>query len=160
MRKVVTGIGYDSHKLVEGRKLIIGGVHIESKLGLLAHSDGDVLIHSIIDAILGASGMKDIGTLFPDSDLKYKNISSIELLKEVKKLIDTNIIINYIDSVIILEEPKLKNYIDKMKENISAILNIKVDQINIKSKTNEKMGFVGRNEGIVVMSTATLERTL
>lgn len=150
---LVTGIGYDSHSLVLSRPLIIGGVNIPYSKGIEAHSDGDVLIHAIIDSILGASGLKDIGTLFPDTDPKYKDISSLLLLNNFKKHK-----IVYIDAVIIAEAPKLTLYIDAMKQNIANALNIETNRVNIKAKTNEKMGFIGRGEGIASYAICTLDR--
>jgi len=150
---LVTGIGYDSHRFVLSRPLIIGGVSIPYTKGVAAHSDGDVLIHAIIDSILGASGSKDIGSLFPDTDSKYKNISSLVLLSNFK-----NLKIVYIDAIIILQEPKLSSYIDKMKVNITNTLNLNYDRLNIKAKTNEGMGFIGRSEGIASYAVCTLDR--
>jgi len=150
---LVTGIGYDSHKLVLSKPLIIGGVKIDYIKGSLAHSDGDVLVHAIIDSILGASGNKDIGTMFPDTDDKYKNISSLVLLNNFK-----NYKIIYIDSVILLEKPKLSTYLPLMKENIAKTLNISIERVNIKAKSNENMGFVGRAEGIASYAVCTLDR--
>lgn len=143
------GIGYDVHRLEYNRKLILGGVLIPHEKGLIAHSDGDCLIHAIIDSILGAAGLCDIGTYFPDNNEKFKNISSLELLKETYKLIskESYEIIN-IDSVIICEQPKIKPYINKMKENISKIINISTSSIGIKATTEEKLGFTGKEEGI------------
>ena len=143
------GIGYDVHRLEYNHKLILGGVLIPHEKGLIAHSDGDCLIHAIIDSILGAAGLYDIGTYFPDNNEKFKNISSLELLKETYKLIskESYEIIN-IDSVIICEKPKIKPYINQMKENISKIINISTSSIGIKATTEEKLGFTGKEEGI------------
>lgn len=143
------GIGYDVHRLEYNRKLILGGVLIPHEKGLIAHSDGDCLIHAIIDSILGAAGLCDIGTYFPDNNENFKNISSLELLKETYKLINKESyeIIN-IDSVIICEQPKIKPYINQMKENISKIINISTSSIGIKATTEEKLGFTGKEEGI------------
>lgn len=143
------GIGYDVHRLEYNRKLILGGVLIPHEKGLIAHSDGDCLIHAIIDSILGAAGLCDIGTYFPDNNEKFKNISSLKLLKETYKLIskESYEIIN-IDSVIICEQPKIKPYINQMKENISKIINISTSSIGIKATTEEKLGFTGKEEGI------------
>jgi len=143
------GIGYDVHKLVKGRKLILGGVEIEHEYGLLGHSDADVLIHAIMDALLGAAGLGDIGRHFPDTDDTFKGISSLKLLKMVNdKLMDKGYEINNIDSVIIAQKPKLKKYIEMMEENIAKILKININDINIKATTTEKLGFNGREEGI------------
>ena len=153
------GEGYDVHKLVNGRELILGGVKINYSKGLLGHSDADCLIHSIMDSLLGSLSLGDIGKYFPDSDLKYLNISSMELLKEVKNILNNNglIRINNIDSTIVCEEPKLAPYIDEMKKNIADVLNINVNQISIKATTEEKLGFTGNKEGIKVKSICLVE---
>ncbi len=142
------GIGYDFHRLVKGRKLVLGGIEILHSKGLLAHSDGDVLLHAIGDAILGASGKRDIGYYFPDTNPKYEGISSIELIKEIIRITKANII--NIDSVIICEEPKLSPYIQNMREKVAFILNIDSNSISIKAKTQEGTGLIGRGEGIAV----------
>jgi len=144
------GQGYDSHKLVKGRPLILGGVNIPHETGLLGHSDADCLVHAIIDAIIGALGKGDIGKHFPDSDAKYKDIDSLILLKETKKLLDEEgyEILN-IDSTVIIEKPKLSPYIGQMRKNIAGILGIPQDNVNVKAKSNEGMGFVGRGEGVI-----------
>ena len=153
------GIGYDSHRLVEGRKLILGGVEIPFNLGLLGHSDGDVLTHSIIDALLGASGFPDIGVLFPDSDPSYKSISSLIFLETVyKKLTNANINVINVDCVVILERPKLSPYYSKIKRSLSEVLDCGDDKINIKAKTNEGMGFIGRGEGIASIAIAMVTK--
>lgn len=136
------GLGYDIHKLIKGRDLILGGVKIPYELGLLGHSDADVLTHAIIDAILGALALRDIGYHFPDTDPKYKNADSIELLKETKKLIKGYKISN-IDSNIICQKPKLKDYIEDMRKNIASALEIDLDKVSIKAKTNESLDSVG-----------------
>ncbi len=136
------GIGYDIHQLTQNRDLILGGVKIPYELGLLGHSDADVLTHAIIDAILGALALRDIGYHFPDTDPKYKNADSIELLKETKKLIKGYKISN-IDSNIICQKPKLKDYIDDMRKNIASALEIELNQVSIKAKTNESLDSVG-----------------
>jgi 2-C-methyl-D-erythritol 2,4-cyclodiphosphate synthase len=153
------GFGYDVHRLVEDRKLILGGVHIPFNKGCLAHSDGDALIHSIIDALLGAMAKRDIGYHFPDTSEEFHNIdSSLLLMKTYEILKDNSYSISNIDCTICLEEPKLKNFIPQMNEKISKILALSEDQLNIKAGTNEKMGFVGTGEGIAVYSVALLER--
>lgn len=150
------GIGYDSHKLVEGRRLILGGVDVPFEKGLLGHSDGDALCHAIIDAILGAMGLGDIGTHFPDTDKKWKDASSIMLLKHIVELARSKgFEITWVDTVIIMERPKLAAYIGPMKEAISQA-GISSSNINIKAKTNEGMGFVGRGEGIAVQAVCLL----
>ncbi|MDD3571115.1 MAG: 2-C-methyl-D-erythritol 2,4-cyclodiphosphate synthase [Lachnospiraceae bacterium] len=152
------GSGYDVHKLVENRKLIIGGVDIPYEKGLLGHSDADVLTHSIMDALLGAAALGDIGKHFPDSDDKFKGISSIKLLKEVFYLLDGKgySIIN-IDTTIIAQKPKMLPYINDMRCNISKALCIDIDQINIKATTEEGLGFTGSGEGISATSICLIE---
>ncbi|MDP2158175.1 MAG: 2-C-methyl-D-erythritol 2,4-cyclodiphosphate synthase, partial [Nitrospirota bacterium] len=152
------GTGYDSHRLAEGRKLIIGGVEIPHEKGLLGHSDADVLCHAITDAIIGALGLGDIGTHFPDTDPKWKNAVSIELLKSIVELATMNgYAIVWIDSTIITEKPKLSPHIEKMKAAISQT-GIPAAKINIKAKTNEGMGFIGRGEGIAAHAVCLLEK--
>ncbi|MEO0293868.1 MAG: 2-C-methyl-D-erythritol 2,4-cyclodiphosphate synthase [candidate division WOR-3 bacterium] len=140
------GFGYDLHRLAKNRKLVIGGVKIKSPFGLLGHSDGDVLIHSIIDSLLGAFALNDIGTHFPNTDDTYKNISSLYLLKETIKKIPGKVL--NIDATIIAESPKMAPYIPSMRENIAKTLGIDVSSVSIKAKTNEGLGPVGRNEAI------------
>lgn len=143
------GIGYDIHRLVEGRELIIGGVRITHEKGLLGHSDADVLVHAIIDAMLGALSLDDIGTLFPDTDPKYKDIDSTVLLKHVYELIkQKGYKINNIDSNIIAQNPKMMPYIPKMREILAEILEINPSLISIKAKTKEKLDAVGENRAI------------
>lgn len=153
------GIGYDVHKLTSGRKLVLGGVKIEHFAGLEGHSDADVLIHAIMDALLGAAGLSDIGVYFPNTDMKYKDISSITLLGMVKVSVkDAGYRILNIDSVVILEEPKISPFIPMMKKNISEALGIKIGQIGIKATTCEGLGFCGTKEGAAAQSVALLER--
>lgn len=143
------GMGYDVHKLVEGRDLIIGGVNIPHDKGLLGHSDADVLVHAIMDAILGAAALGDIGKHFPDTDEQYKGISSIKLLEKVGELLDeTTYTISNIDATIIAQAPKMRPYIEQMEENVAKALGIEKDQINIKATTEEGLGFTGAKEGI------------
>lgn len=150
------GSGYDSHRLVEGRKLIIGGVDIPFEKGLYGHSDADVLCHAIIDAILGALGMGDIGTHFPDTDTKWKDASSIDLLSSTMELVtQRGFEILWIDSTVITERPKLQPYIEIMKKNIS-VAGIPSGAVNIKAKTNEGMGFIGRGEGVAAQAVCLL----
>ena len=147
--KYKVGHGYDVHRLAENRKLILGGVEIPNgNIGLLGHSDADVLIHAIIDALLGAAGVGDIGTYFPDNDAKYKNISSVILLEEIAELIQKDYIISNIDCTIILEQPKLAQYKDAIREKLSAVLKIGKSDVNIKAKTEEGLGFTGNKTGI------------
>jgi 2-C-methyl-D-erythritol 2,4-cyclodiphosphate synthase len=151
------GNGYDVHRLTEGRKLILGGIEIPSETGLLGHSDADVLLHSVCDALLGALALGDIGRHFPDNDPAYKNIDSKVLLQKVYELIDKEgYEINNIDSIIILESPKLSAYIPEMRKTIAGILNCDGEQISIKATTSEKIGFVGREEGAAAFSTVLL----
>jgi len=143
------GMGYDVHRLVEGRDLILGGVKIEYEKGLLGHSDADVLLHAIMDALLGAAALGDIGKHFPDTDPQYKGISSIKLLEHVGKLLEeNNYFISNIDATVIAQAPKLRPYIDTMNENIAKALNIELNQINVKATTEEGLGFTGTGEGI------------
>ena len=154
-KDIFTGNGYDTHKFEENKKMILGGIEIDVPYGLKAHSDGDVVIHSLIDALLGAAGYGDIGEFFPDTDEKYKNISSVELLKEIVEILTkTGFEIINADISIIAEKPKLKDYKTKISRNLSRLLNAPV---NVKATTNEKMGFIGRSEGIAVISNTTLK---
>lgn len=143
------GNGYDVHRLVTGRDLIIGGVRIPYEKGLLGHSDADVLIHAVMDALLGAAGLGDIGLHFPDSDDRYRGADSRELLRSVRqKLLDRGFVAGNIDATVIAQAPRLRPYIDRMKENIAADLEIAPDLVNIKATTEEHLGFTGRGEGI------------
>lgn len=153
------GFGFDIHKLVKNKKLFIGGIEIPFKYGCKAHSDGDVLIHALIDAMLGALNLGDIGTHFPDNDMNFKNISSEELLKETIKICKPlNYNISNIDSTIILQRPKLLPYIDLIKENLSNILNISKDKISVKAKTNEKLDSIGRGKAISAYCIIVFEK--
>ena len=152
------GNGYDVHKLVEGRKLIIGGVEIPHELGLLGHSDADVLLHAIMDALLGAAALGDIGKHFPDTDEKYKGANSMELLAEVKRLImEAGYVVGNVDATVIAQRPKLRPYIDEMIANVARVLDIDVSQVNIKATTEERLGFTGREEGISAQAVCLLE---
>ncbi|MFP4698126.1 MAG: 2-C-methyl-D-erythritol 2,4-cyclodiphosphate synthase [Eubacteriales bacterium] len=151
------GMGYDVHKLVEKRKLIIGGVFIPYEKGLLGHSDADVLLHAIMDAMLGAAALGDIGKHFPDSDNKYKDISSIKLLEKVNRLIiQQGYQVGNIDATIIAEKPKLAPYITMMIKNISEVIKISCDKINIKATTEEGLGFTGQRLGISAQAICLL----
>ena len=153
------GHGYDVHRLVEGRKLILGGVIIEYNKGLLGHSDADVLIHAIMDALLGAAGLGDIGQHFPASDDKFKGISSLKLLEQVNTLLKAqNFLIVNIDSTVILEEPKISKYIQNMEHNISSTLQCDVNLINIKATTEEGLGFTGIREGIAAHAVVLIKK--
>ena len=139
------GLGYDVHKLAENRKLIMGGVEIPYELGLLGHSDADVLVHAIMDALVGAVKLGDIGKLFPDTDPQYKDISSLKLLGFVKdKVYEMGYSIVNIDSIIVAQAPKMRPYVDQMEKNIADVLGISVDDINVKATTEEELGFTGR----------------
>jgi 2-C-methyl-D-erythritol 2,4-cyclodiphosphate synthase len=151
------GIGYDTHKLVEGRKLILGGALIPYEKGLLGHSDADVLTHAIMDALLGAAGMDDIGFHFPDTSEQYKGIESLKLLKKVGELIAQHLFyIENIDAVLIIQAPKISPYIQTMKENLAEVLGVRVSQINIKATTEEGLGFTGAGEGISAQAVCLL----
>ncbi len=152
------GTGYDVHKFRAGRKLILGGVEIDHLMGLAGHSDADVLVHAIMDAILGALGLGDIGIHFPDSDSRYKNISSMELLSEVRiKMEKEGYKIINIDSTLVLQEPRIAEYTGQMRENISGTLGIEKNVVNIKATTTEGLGFCGRGEGAAAQSIVLLE---
>lgn len=152
------GLGYDSHRLVKGRKLILGGVEIPFEKGLHGHSDADVLCHAIIDSIIGALGLGDIGKHFPDTDNRWKDASSIELLSKTIELMKKNgFEVLWVDSIVIVERPKLELFIDRMKENISKT-DIPLNSINIKAKTNEGMGFIGNGEGIAAQAVCLLNK--
>jgi 2-C-methyl-D-erythritol 2,4-cyclodiphosphate synthase len=152
------GQGYDIHALVEGRKLIIGGVEIPYKKGLAGHSDADVLLHALCDALIGAAALGDIGKHFPDTDPRYKGIDSRKLLREVGKLLTENgwRIIN-VDATIITEAPKMAPHIPAMVKNIAHDLRLDLKDVNVKAKTNEKLGYVGRGEGIVAEAVACIK---
>jgi len=153
------GIGYDVHRLAEGEDLIIGGIKIPHHKGTLGHSDADVLIHAIIDAILGAANLRDIGVLFPDNSPEYKNIDSkILLAKAYEKVLEKGYCIGNIDATVALQKPKLKEYIDAMRIVIADTLNIDIDQISIKASTTEKLGFEGREEGVTSYAVALLQK--
>ena len=153
------GMGYDVHKLVENRDLILGGVKIPYSLGLLGHSDADVLLHAIMDSLLVAAALGDIGKHFPDSDDRYKGISSIELLKHVGSLLKENDwLIENIDSTIIAQKPKMAPHIENMRKNISEALNIDIGQINVKATTEEGLGFTGEGKGISSQSICLLTK--
>lgn len=153
------GMGYDVHKLVEGRELIIGGVNIPYEKGLLGHSDADVLLHAISDALLGAAALGDIGKHFPDTDPKYKGADSLKLLEHVGKLLDEHLyVIENVDATIIAQKPKMAPHIQKMRENIAGALGIEVDQVNVKATTEEGLGFTGTGEGISSQAVCLIER--
>lgn len=152
------GLGYDSHRLAEGRRLVLGGVEIPFEKGCVAHSDGDALIHAICDALLGAAGLSDIGSHFPDTDSQYKNIDSkILLAKVVELLSQKRLKINNVDCTIVIEQPKMSPYHDAMVQTLSEVMGIEPARLTIKAKTNEKMGFVGSGEGVVCLATCILD---
>lgn len=153
------GQGFDVHQLVVGRKLIIGGVELPFEKGLLGHSDADVLLHAITDAILGAAGLGDIGHLFPDTDPKYKDANSVKLLKAAnEKVLATGFTIGNIDCTILAEQPKMKPYLGQMKAVIASTCQIEENQINLKATTMEKMGFIGAEEGMGAIAVALLQK--
>ena len=157
--KIKVGFGYDVHQLVEGRDLWLGGIHIEHSKGLMGHSDADVLIHAICDALLGAANMRDIGFHFPDKDEQYHNIDSKILLRETIKLIaDKGFRVGNIDATICAEEPKLNPYIPQMQHTLADVMNIAPDDVSIKATTTEELGFEGREEGISVHAVVLLEK--
>lgn len=153
------GNGYDVHKLVEGRKLILGGVEIPHTKGVLGHSDGDVLIHAIMDAMLGTLALGDIGQHFPDTDMKYENIDSTILLRRVKELIQEKgyKVVN-LDSIIVLQKPKVKPYIEAMRKRVAEVLEIDVEQVSVKATTEEKLGFTGDESGVKSYCVVLLEK--
>ena len=155
-----TGIGYDSHRLAEGRPLILGGIAIESDRGLAGHSDADVLTHAIIDAVLGAAGLGDIGMHFPDTDERYRDANSLELLDEVRALVwERDLAVANVDSTVVCEAPKLGPYRERIRETLAAPLGVEAARVGVKFTTNEGMGWIGRGEGIAALAVATLERT-
>ena len=152
------GMGYDVHKLVEGRRLILGGVEIPYEKGLLGHSDADVLVHAVMDALLGAAALGDIGKHFPDTDPAYEGADSMKLLEEVRKLLDEhNFMIGNVDATVIAQRPKLAPYIEMMRENIAARLLIDKNQVNVKATTEEGLGFTGQGQGISSQAICLLE---
>ncbi|WP_131820640.1 2-C-methyl-D-erythritol 2,4-cyclodiphosphate synthase [Desulfoscipio geothermicus] len=151
------GIGYDVHRLVKGRSLILGGVEIPYHLGLEGHSDADVLVHAVMDALLGAAGAGDIGRHFPDTDLRYRGISSLVLLKQVINLLNArHWEVGNVDAVIIAQAPKMAPYINRMRENIARNMFMAPEQVNVKATTTEKLGFAGRGEGIAAQAVACI----
>lgn len=155
------GMGYDVHKLVENRKLIIGGVELPYEKGLLGHSDADVLLHAIMDALLGAAALGDIGKHFPDTDDTYKGISSMELLVHVGELLEQNMfLISNIDATIIAQKPKMRPYIDEMRNHVAKALKLPIERVNIKATTEEGLGFTGSGEGISSQAVCLLEEVM
>ena len=155
------GMGYDVHKLVENRKLILGGVEIPYEYGLLGHSDADVLVHAIMDALLGAAALRDIGRHFPDNDPAYEGADSIELLKKVGEMLEERMyLIENIDATVIAQKPKLLPYIDTMVKNVAEVLHLEEDQVNIKATTEEGLGFTGKKEGISAQAICCISKAL
>ena len=153
------GMGYDVHRLVEGRKLIIGGVEIPHTLGLLGHSDADVLLHAISDALLGAAALGDIGRHFPDTDPRFEGADSLKLLGHVMELLrEKGYEVGNVDATIVAQKPKMKDFIPQMNENIARVLGIDIDQVNVKATTEEKLGFTGSEEGISAYAVAGIEK--
>ena len=153
------GMGYDVHRLVEGRKLIIGGVEIPHTLGLLGHSDADVLLHAVADALLGAAAMGDIGRHFPDTDPRFEGADSMKLLAHVVELLtEKGYKVGNVDATIVAQKPKMKDFIPQMNENIARVLGVESDQINVKATTEEKLGFTGTEQGISAYAVAGLEK--
>lgn len=151
------GTGYDVHRLTESRKLVLGGVEIPYEKGLLGHSDADVLLHAIMDALLGAAALGDIGLHFPDTDPAYRGISSLELLKKTGELLEEQLyVIENIDATIIAQSPKLRPYVERMRQNIAGVLQLETEQVNIKATTEEGLGFTGAGEGIAAQASALL----
>lgn len=153
-----SGVGYDLHRLAEGRKLILGGAEIPFHKGPVGHSDGDVLSHAVCDALLGAASLGDIGTHFPDTDPKWKDVSSLLFLEHARRLLDEKkLSISHIDAVVICEQPKLGPHFPKMREAVARALGISAERINLKAKTNEGMDAAGRGEAIAAQAIATVE---
>ena len=157
--KMRVGMGYDVHRLTAGRKLILGGVEIPYGKGLLGHSDADVLVHAVMDALLGAAALGDIGKHFPDTDPEYEGVSSIRLLEHVGRLLDEKgYVIENIDATIVAQRPKMRPYIEQMRENIATALRIETDQVNVKATTEEGLGFTGTGEGISSQAVCAVEK--
>ena len=157
---VRTGIGYDSHRFAEGRPLILGGVEIEgAERGLTGHSDADVLTHAVIDAVLGAAALGDVGHHFPDDDERYRDARSIELLDEVRALVwERDLAVANVDATVVCEAPRLGPYRDRIRETLAAPLGVEAARVGVKFTTNEGMGWIGRGEGIAALAVAALER--
>lgn len=157
--KIRTGFGYDSHRLVEGRPLMLGGLHIPHHLGSLGHSDADVLLHALCDALLGALALGDIGAHFPDTDPAYKGADSRRLMAAVVELVHAKgWMVGNVDCTVVLEKPKLRPHIDAMREVVAGLLQVPLDAVSIKATTNERMGFAGREEGVCAYAVVLVER--
>jgi 2-C-methyl-D-erythritol 2,4-cyclodiphosphate synthase len=154
---IATGIGYDCHRLAEGRRLVLGGVELEHDRGLAGHSDADVLTHAVIDALLGAAALGDIGEHFPDTDERYRGADSLELLRAaVAMLRDRGVAVEHVDATVVIERPKLAPHRDRMRANLADAIGIAVDHVSVKATRGEGMGFVGRGEGAAALAIATL----
>ncbi len=152
------GIGYDVHRLMSGRVLVLGGVTVPFEMGLAGHSDADVLVHAVMDALLGAAGQGDIGKHFPDTDQQYKGISSLQLLEKVLEIIiNLGYKVHNVDSIIVAERPRLAPYIDEMAKNLANVMNISLSQVNVKATTTEGLGFTGTGQGIAAYAVASLK---
>jgi 2-C-methyl-D-erythritol 2,4-cyclodiphosphate synthase len=157
MSRVRTGIGWDSHRLVEGRRLILGGVELAHERGLQGHSDADVLTHAVIDALLGGAGLDDIGALFPDTDAAYKDADSMVLLRDVVERVGgAGFAVEYVDTTVIMERPKLAPHRGAIRATLAGALGVEPAQVNVKASTGEGLGFVGRGEGVAALAVATL----
>ena len=153
---ITTGIGYDCHRLAEGRRLVLGGVELEHDRGLAGHSDADVLTHAVIDALLGAAALDDIGEHFPDTDERYRGADSLELLRAaVGMLRDRGVAVEHVDATVVIERPKLAPHRDRMRANLADAIGIAVDHVSVKATRGEGMGFVGRGEGAAALAIAT-----
>ena len=160
MRRV--GLGFDVHTFAapeDGRRLVLGGVEIPSDRGLLGHSDADVLAHAVTDALLGAAGLEDIGHYFPDTDERYKDADSIELLREVRGLVGESWEVSNVDAVVICEQPKIRDHREAMRKNLASALEVEASRIGVRGTTTERLGFTGRGEGIAAQAVCLLERT-
>lgn len=156
---MTTGLGYDCHRFAPGRRLVLGGVTIPHDAGLLGHSDADVLIHAIIDALLGAAGMGDIGQHFPDTDERYRDADSLELLRETLRMLESaGRRVVHVDATVILERPKLSEYREEIRSTLADALSLEPRHVNVKATTGEGMGFIGRQEGAAALAVATIER--
>ncbi|MBL0058593.1 MAG: 2-C-methyl-D-erythritol 2,4-cyclodiphosphate synthase [Elusimicrobia bacterium] len=152
------GLGYDSHRLVQGRPLVLGGVRIPYEKGLAGHSDADVVLHAVIDALIGAAGQGDIGTFYPDSDVRWKGADSLDLLLDARRRIGRRFSVENVDVTLLAEAPRIGPYKNRMRAKIARALQMSVDRVNVKAKTNEGMGFVGRREGLAALAVCSLEK--
>jgi 2-C-methyl-D-erythritol 2,4-cyclodiphosphate synthase len=152
------GLGYDSHRLVKGRPLILGGVRIPFEKGLAGHSDADVVLHAVIDALIGAAGLGDIGTFYPDSDVRWKGADSLDLLLDARRRIGRRFSVENVDVTLLAEAPRIGPYKNRMRAKIARALQVPVDRVNVKAKTNEGMGFVGRREGLAALAVCAVEK--